>query len=321
MHVSSAGPRSIGGYFTVPAEKPTVIEFEGLFGPRRQFPDWRLRSWGVLHPRPDRVPGARAGDRVGRGRRARSWTTWPPESHRRLFGDVDSKTATLADAEQVLRAFIPRAFRRPVRRRPESALRRSGRARLDQKSTFEEALRAGMRAVLCSPNFLFLDETPGKLDDFALAVPAVVLPVELDARRGTARPGQREEAARYPQELRRQVERMLKDPRAAAFTENFVGQWLDLRQIDATTPDKQALSRIRRPAQAARCSGRRELFFEEVLKNDLSLPNFVSTPISRCSTSRSPEHYGIRGVEGLGFRKVTLPPGSHRGGVLTQAAC
>jgi hypothetical protein len=62
------------------------------------------------------------------------------------------------------------------------------------------------------------------------------------------------------------------------------------------------------------------LFFEEVLKNDLSLTNFAASDFSMLN-SRLARHYGIPGVEeGLEFGKVMLPPGSHRGGVLTMSA-
>ena len=61
------------------------------------------------------------------------------------------------------------------------------------------------------------------------------------------------------------------------------------------------------------------LFFDEVLKNDLSLTNFVASDFTMLN-GRLAKHYGIPGVEGLEFRKVTLPPGSHRGGVLTMAS-
>jgi hypothetical protein len=62
-----------------------------------------------------------------------------------------------------------------------------------------------------------------------------------------------------------------------------------------------------------------ELFFEEILKNDLSLLCFVDADFSILNEPIA-RHYGIDGVEGLDFRKVKLPPGSHRGGVLTQAS-
>jgi hypothetical protein len=61
------------------------------------------------------------------------------------------------------------------------------------------------------------------------------------------------------------------------------------------------------------------LFFDEVLKNDLSLTNFVASDFTMLN-GRLARHYGIPGVTGQEFTKVKLPPGSHRGGVLTMAA-
>jgi hypothetical protein len=121
-----------------------------------------------------------------------------------------------------------------------------------------------------------------------------------------------------PATLRQQVERMLKDPKTAAFTENFAGQWLGLRGIDATTPDPTLYPEFDDILKVAMT---REplLFFEEVLKNDLSLTSFVASDFTMLN-SRLALHYGIPGVEGLEFRKVVLPPESHRGGVLTMAS-
>jgi len=61
------------------------------------------------------------------------------------------------------------------------------------------------------------------------------------------------------------------------------------------------------------------LFFEEVLKNDLSLTNFVHSDFTMLN-GRLAKHYGIPGVDGWEFRKVALPKDSHRGGVLTMAS-
>src|SRR5205823_12339595 len=62
-----------------------------------------------------------------------------------------------------------------------------------------------------------------------------------------------------------------------------------------------------------------ELFFAEVLKDDLSLTNFVASDCTMLN-ARLAKHYGIPGLDGFAFRKVTLPRGSHRGGVLTMAS-
>ena len=121
-----------------------------------------------------------------------------------------------------------------------------------------------------------------------------------------------------PETLRRQVERMLKDPKAAAFTENFVGQWLGLREIDATEPSYLLYPEFDHMLKVSMIR-ETELFFAEVLKDDLSLTNFVSSDFTMLN-ARLAKHYGIPGSDGFAFRKVTLPPGSHRGGVLTMAS-
>jgi hypothetical protein len=111
---------------------------------------------------------------------------------------------------------------------------------------------------------------------------------------------------------------MLKSPKAAAFTENFVGQWLRLRDIDFTEPsfllypEYDAMLRVSMVKET-------ELFFNELLKNDLSLTNFVSSDFSILN-ERLAKHYGIPGIEGYAYRKVKLPIESHRGGVLTMAS-
>jgi hypothetical protein len=121
-----------------------------------------------------------------------------------------------------------------------------------------------------------------------------------------------------PEILRHQVERMLGDAKAAAFPKNFAGQWLSLRNIDATLPDATLYPEFE---DGLKQSMAREplLFFEEVLKGNLSLTQFVSSDFSFINGPLA-KLYGIPGVEGRQFRKVALPPESHRGGVLTMAA-
>jgi hypothetical protein len=245
------------------------------------------------------------------------YTEWPPPSHRRLFGGLDLTKGTLADAEQVLRGFLPRAFRRSLSdddMRPYLELVGSA---LDEGQPFEQAMRAGLKLALCSPRFLFLNERPGKLDDFALAsrlsyflwnsMPDEEL-LEAARRGGLAQ----------PEVLHGQVERVLKSPRAAAFTENFLGQWLNLRQINFTTPDKQLYPEF---DDLLEWSMVREthLFFEELLRHDLSVLNFVDSDFTMLN-ERLARHYGIADVLGLEFRKVALRPEYGRGGVLTQGS-
>lgn len=243
---------------------------------------------------------------------------WPRASYRRLLGAIDLKKITTDEAERVVRDFLPRAFRRPQTAETTKRYLDFLHARVEADSgRVEAALRETLVAVLCSPDFLLLRESPGPLDDFALASRLSYFlwrssPDEqlLDIAAKTQ--------LRSPDELRHQVERMLEDPKAAMLREDFLGQWLGLRQIDATTPDKTLYpefddylrySMLQEPVR----------FFAELLANDLSLTNLIDSDFLLLN-DRLAAHYGIPNVEGPDFRKVSLPPQSHRGGVMTMAA-
>jgi mono/diheme cytochrome c family protein len=330
LSISGRTGRHIG-YFDAPADKPTVIEFVIRMEARTTI---SILPYGLADSRVVHKQGA---DNYQGPGLAVQWLdvegplheTWPPASHRRLFGElaqepvpgmrdrveVVSKDPS-ADATRILRTFAGRAFRRAVTDDDIKPYVTLVHDRLGKGRSFEQAVRAGLLAMMVSPRFLFLDEKPGKLDDFALAsrlsyfLWSTMPDDELLALAEQKKLGQ-------PDMLRRQVERMLQSPKAAALSENFVGQWLALRDIDATDPSHivypefdQMLKRsmVREP----------ELFFAQILKDDLSLTNFVSSKFSMLN-GRLAKHYGIPGVDGWEFRKVVLPPESHRGGVLTMA--
>ena len=118
--------------------------------------------------------------------------------------------------------------------------------------------------------------------------------------------------------LRAQTERMLADQKAQRFTQNFTGQWLGLREIESTTPDKQLYPEFDDALQAAML-GETHGFFTEVLKGNLNLSQFIDSDWTMLN-GRLARHYGIDGVSGLEFRKVALKPEHHRGGLLTHAS-
>jgi len=244
------------------------------------------------------------------------YESWPPPGHRSLFGTLDLVQGDRADAERVVREFLPRAFRRPATEDEVEHYVRIYDGAADG-GDFVARIRLVLKAALCSPHFLFLHSPPGPLDDHALAArlsyflwssapdrALVTLAVE-------GRLHERDE-------LRRQVERMLDDPRSSAFAESFTGQWLDLRKITATTPDARLYPEFDDLLEYAMVQETR-LFFDEVLRRDLSIENFVRCDFTMLN-DRLAQHYEIAGVEGVEFRRVQLPPGSLRGGVLTQAS-
>lgn len=341
-------------YFAVPADKPTVVEFVEKLEPQNTI---RIVADGLPAQPPD-IKKVGADKYKGPGL-VIQWVevegplldAWPPLGHQKIFGNLkqapvpspdDPKRVEvvsqqpLADADRILRDFARRAFRRTVTDDDIKPFLARVRTKLEEKYTFEQAMRVGLKAILVSPDFLFLRERAartsragqepatgpatrrgGTLDDFALAS-------RLSYFLWSSMPDEplfklaEEGKLHQPEVLREQVERLLRDEKAKAFTENFAGQWLGLRAIDATTPDRMLYPEYDDILKVAMVK-ETFLFFDEVLKNDLSLTNFVASDFTFLN-ARLAKHYGIPGVEGAEMRKVTLPPASHRGGVLTMAS-
>ena len=123
---------------------------------------------------------------------------------------------------------------------------------------------------------------------------------------------------RDPQTLKEQAERMLMDPKSEAFVRNFAGQWLGLREVGANPPAPDLYPRYDRHLEQSIVRESEE-FFAEILRNDLSVMNFVQSNFVVIN-ERLARFYKIPGVRGDYFRRVQAPPQSHRGGVVTQAS-
>jgi hypothetical protein len=113
---------------------------------------------------------------------------------------------------------------------------------------------------------------------------------------------------------------MLDDPRSRRFVEAFTDLLARPRKIDDTSPSTTLYNdyELDDPLKLAALEETR-LFFAELLRADLPSRNIVDSDFTFLN-ERLAEHYGIRGVSGSGFRKVKLPAGSPRGGVMTQAS-
>jgi hypothetical protein len=332
--MNSAAEQYLIGYFTVPPNEPKEIEFV-----ENMEANLTIRivvdGLGVTPPQVEKI-GAES--YTGPGLLIQHVDiegpiieSWPPESHRRIFGDrrqvptpnkpnyrevVSDKP--LEDAREILTQFAQRAFRRDVTEADvEPFLKRFQRLQ-EQGRSFEESVRVALKGILLSPDFLFINESVGELNDFELANRMSYFlwsSMPDDELFQLAREGKLKDAAVVQQ----QVERMLKDPKSSAFKQQFVHQWLGLQAIDDTAPDAllypeyDDLLKISMLKEV-------ELFFDDVLENDLSLDKFVDADFTYLN-GRLAKHYGIAGVpEGVDFQKVTLPDDSPRGGLLTMGA-
>jgi hypothetical protein len=238
-----------------------------------------------------------------------------------------------AYARKILAPIAERAFRRPV---DEATVNRLVEIALltDQlaDTAFEEGIRQAIAGILVSPRFLFRAETqpqpndPAKivpLDDFALAsrlsyflwnsLPDQAL---LDlARKGELRPN-----------LNKEVERLLKDPRAERFFASFVGQWLQARDVTTINVDPRAVLGLKDLEAAFKIFNgdvRRdmqresEMLFAHVLRENRPVTELLTANYTFLSEKLA-EFYGIDGVDGRDMRKVDLKPEARRGGILRQ---
>jgi uncharacterized protein DUF1588/uncharacterized protein DUF1592/uncharacterized protein DUF1585 len=122
---------------------------------------------------------------------------------------------------------------------------------------------------------------------------------------------------RQPGVLEAQVRRMMSDARSRNLVENFAAQWLQLRNLGRTKPDPERFASVDDELMDA-MRRETELFVEAVIREDRSILDFIDAPFTFLNGPLA-RHYGIAGVKGEEFQRVTLDP-EQRSGLITQAA-
>jgi mono/diheme cytochrome c family protein len=262
---------------------------------------------------------------------------YPPE-FRRVFsaGPPPADPARQREyARAILRHFADRAFRRPV---DERTLERLVAMAMDSpggaRVTFEQRIAQALTAVLASPRFLYRAEiqaepdAPGRivpLDEYALASRlSYFLWSSLPDDELFRLAGEK----RLRSQLKQQVERMLSDPKSNRFVENFVGQWLQTRDVETLNVDARRILGVKSTDQANRVFSRvvrramreeTELLFGHLLRENASALDlltadytFVNEPLAK--------FYDLPEVDGNQMRKVSLSADSHRGGILSHGS-
>ena len=249
-----------------------------------------------------------------------------PESHKRLIARMPQPGQELEVAMEILRPFATRAYRRPVSDDEVARLVGFVELALKNKGTFIEGVQTAVQAALCSPHFLFRWELdpdalkPGEireLTDYEIAsrlsyflwssMPDSAL-FELSAKGELRKDGN----------LEKQVARMIQDWRARAFVVNFGGQWLQIRNIWEVAIDPETFPKWDDSLKGA-MKEETERFLEAVMKEDRPVTDLIDADFTFLNEKLA-RWYGIDGVTGNEFRRVTFPPDSPRGGVITQAS-
>lgn len=227
------------------------------------------------------------------------------------------------DVRTLLQQFADRAFRRPVEPQEMDPYLAIVEQQLEQGQSFEESMIAGYKALLCAPDFLFLG-----LEDEAVAAEEASTQFELASRlsyflwnslpderlRSLAAAGQLAE----PNVLQAEIDRMLADPRSDRFIDHFLDQWLELKDIDFTTPDPQLYPEFDGWLRDSMLAETRT-YFRKLIAENRSIDHLIDSDFVLLN-QRLAELYKIPGVNGGQLREVPLAEDSLRGGLLTQAA-
>jgi hypothetical protein len=236
-----------------------------------------------------------------------------PESYYRVFrcGHPPGHH-TLACARANLADLAHRAYRRPVTNDEVDGLMHF----LQKADTIDQGMQLALEAILVSPRFLFRIE-PATLDDFQFAS-------RLSYFLWSSLPDDElfqlaaQHRLRDPEILHAQIHRMLLDPKSRALVENFAGQWLQTRNLESLQPDParfpEFTNELRRDMQRET-----QLFFQSIIHDDRPISDFLAANYTFLN-QRLAAFYGVPNVEGSQFRRVDLPPDSHRGGILTEAS-
>ncbi|TWT29916.1 DUF1592 domain-containing protein [Blastopirellula retiformator] len=244
--------------------------------------------------------------------------------------DIAAKRARFMPAEDgnrdqakaCLARLCDAAFRRPVETAELEQYYNIVEEEIAAGADFRQAMKTGMLAILCSKNFLFviegdLAQPQAKLNDFELAT-------RLSYLLWSTMPDEelfalaREGKLRQPEVLKQQFERMIADPRAEEFSQDFSRQWLQMHKLGMFPPNKELYPEYD-PHLERSMAGETFAFFQEVLHKNLTLREFIDSDWTMVNP-RLAIHYSIDGIEKDEYQRVALSPEDPRGGLLTQAA-
>ena len=253
----------------------------------------------------------------------------PTAVQQRLFGaDPDNKADRQAAARMIAQSLARQAYRRPPSQSEVDVLLRVFALATDQGKSYDESLRLMLKAIMVSPQFIFITPGPaGKagdakpagdivaLDDYQLAARlsyllwATMPDAELSALADAGKLRNREVLAA-------QARRMISDPRSRAFFDGFGAQWLGLDKLAGKTFDSGKFPQMTSDLRTSMYEEAR-LLFESILRENSSLTTFIDSDYTFLNGTLAPIYDMKSTVSGPEMRKVKLSD-TNRGGILTM---
>ena len=245
-------------------------------------------------------------------------------SRQKIFGDIEpNDSAGRDEAKQVISQFARRSFRRAVDEEDLATPMRFFDEAFAEDG-FEKGIESALASLLVNPNFLFRIESDSETDQATYQISDVELASRLSYFLWSSIPDEElldlatENKLSDPSVLEKQVKRMLADDKSMALVNNFASQWLYLRNLESITPNVRLFPDF---DDNLRQSFRLETqhLFKDVMQNNRSVLKLVDSGHTYLN-ERLATHYGISGVRGSEVRKVRLPDGSRRGGILRHGS-
>ena len=257
-------------------------------------------------------------------------STWPPKSHQTLFGkELDP---TKVDIDSTFKQFAQKAFRRNVtdveiepyikftqQLMDELNISASPNTHVEKKQKAEEAIKSGLLAILASPQFLYKEE------GIEGALNAVQIATRLSYFLWGSMPDNELMALAKtnqllnPDILKQQTARLIQSPKGIRFTEHFTDTWLQLNKLGSMLPDHNVFSEYYISGLEQKMKQETRLYFNHILKKNLDIADLLDADYTFIEQDLA-RFYGIEGVTGHQFRKVSLPKHVRRGGLLGQAS-
>jgi len=331
------------GYFSVPPGKPSTIEFETWMEDRYML---KIQPCGIYDSYAIKREGLE--NYKGPGLAIKQveligplTKEYPSKGHKLLFDGLPRQEIMpknpkdrekkyyrpkfeiqvddpVAAAGPALERIATAAFRRPVEAGEIAPYMDLFQSELAQESTFEEAYLTAVKAIFCSPEFLYLREPAGKLESYALANRLSYALVRTAPDEELLKAADTGTLEKNPKMLVAQMDRLLGDPRSERMITDFTDAWLNLREIDFTSPDRKLFPEFDEYLQHSMIDETRT-FFRELIDENLGIANFVRSDFGMLN-ERLAKHYEIDGVNGPDIRRVSLPAESVRGGFLSQGS-
>jgi len=259
-------------------------------------------------------------------------TTWPPPSHKVLFGDLPIRPKhpqsrlpvsvhseePRKDAARLFKRFAGQASRLALIDEDHDRFLRLIENDLDSGAPFAEAMLKGYQAFLCSNHFLYLNRTDAQTSR-ALANRLSHFLWDSspdDALKQAADTGK----LRSNMEIEQQAKRLFSDAKSWRFVNGFVEQWLDLHALRRDEPDNRLYPEYRKDDYLVDSMEKEtRLFFRNLITENLPVTNLVRSDFTFLN-DRLARHYDLPRIQGSILRKVKLPSWNPRGGLLTQAS-